>query len=85
MRTKNLVIFQQLKEQELTRVSGGALGENIRQARLDHQMTQAMLAQVLFVSKQAVSQWENGARDPNIETVVRLREVLHVSFEKLLG
>ena len=85
MRTKNLVIFQQLNEQDLTLVSGGALGENIRQARLDHQMMQAMLAQVLFVSKQAVSQWENGARDPNIETVVRLREVLHVSFEKLLG
>ena len=70
--------FHDLSESDLEEINGGV-------APLEHQMTQAMLAQALFVSKQAVSQWENGARDPNIETVVRLREVLHVSFEKLLG
>lgn len=47
-------------------------------------MTQTMLVQALFVSKQAVSQWEKGVREPNIETVVRLREILHVPFYKLL-
>lgn len=84
MTTIENTVFRQLNEQELTFVSGGTLGDNIKQARLEHQMTQTMLDQALFVSKQAVSQWEKGVREPNIETVVRLREILHVPFDKLL-
>lgn len=84
MTTIENMVFRQLNEQELAFISGGTLGDNIKQARLEHQMTQTMLAQALFVSKQAVSQWEKGVREPNIETVVRLREILHVPFDKLL-
>ncbi|GAX48425.1 helix-turn-helix domain-containing protein [Pseudolactococcus reticulitermitis] len=85
MTTKSVVICRQLNERDLAVIKGGTLGDNIKQARLEHQMTQTMLAQALFVSKQAVSQWEKGVREPDIETVVRLREILQVSFERLLG
>ncbi|MGO2763520.1 MAG: helix-turn-helix domain-containing protein [Pseudolactococcus laudensis] len=84
MTTIENMVFRQLNEQELAFISGGTLGDNIKQARLEHQMTQTMLAQALFVSKQAVSQWEKCVRESNIETVVRLREILHVPFDKLL-
>lgn len=56
MTTIENMVFRQLNEQELAFISGGTLGDNIKQARLEHQMTQTMLAQALFVSKQAVSQ-----------------------------
>ena len=36
------------------------LGEKIRQARREKGMTQEQLAQALFVSRQTVSNWENG-------------------------
>ena len=36
------------------------LGEKIRQARREKGMTQEQLAQALFVSRQAVINWEHG-------------------------
>ena len=37
-----------------------SLGEKIRQARREKGLTQEQLAQALFVSRQTVSNWENG-------------------------
>ena len=37
-----------------------SLGEKIRQARREKGLTQEQLAQTLFVSRQTVSNWENG-------------------------
>ena len=36
------------------------LGEKIRKTRREKGMTQEQLAQALFVSRQTVSNWENG-------------------------
>ena len=44
-----------------------ALGNNIKKYRKDRKITQEQLAEVLGVSDQAVSRWENGATYPDIE------------------
>ena len=52
------------------------LGEKIRQARRDKGLTQEQLAQALFVSRQTVSNWENGKTEPDYQTLVRLSQEL---------
>lgn len=54
---------------------------NIRQAQ---GMTQKDLAEKLGVTPNAVSQWENGARDPRLETIKHLAEVLHCTTDEIL-
>ena len=49
------------------------LGEKIRQARREKGMTQEQLAQALFVSRQTVSNWENGRTEPDYQTLTRLK------------
>ena len=45
---------------------GLKLGENLKKFRLQRELTQAQLADVLGVSAQAVSRWENGTTYPDI-------------------
>ena len=52
------------------------LGEKIRQARREKNMTQEQLAQALFVSRQTVSNWENGRTEPDYQTLARLSDLL---------
>ena len=56
------------------------LGEKIRQARREKGMTQDQLAQALFVSRQTVSNWENGRTEPDYQTLTRLSELVGLEF-----
>ncbi|MCM1253003.1 MAG: phosphoribosylformylglycinamidine cyclo-ligase [Clostridium sp.] len=47
-------------------------------------MTQSEVAESLQVSFQAVSKWENGTL-PNVETLVELAALLHVSVDEILA
>ncbi|MBQ6756179.1 MAG: helix-turn-helix domain-containing protein [Oscillospiraceae bacterium] len=48
-------------------------------------LSQAELAEKLFVSRQAVSRWENGETVPNTEALKLLSRVFDVSINTLLG
>ena len=48
-------------------------------------LSQDELAEKVFVTRQAVSRWENGETIPNTETLKRLSNVFHVSINTLLG
>jgi len=48
-------------------------------------LSQDELAERVFVTRQAVSRWENGETVPNTETLKRLSEVFDVSINTLLG
>ena len=50
-----------------------------------HGLTQEELADQLFVTRQAVSRWENGETQPNTETLRRLSALFGVSINTLLG
>ena len=54
------------------------LGERIRTARLSHGMKQADLAEAVGVGKSTVGMWENGQREPNIDTLEALADVFNV-------
>ena len=57
----------------------------ILELRTQKGMSQDELAEKVFVSRQAVSRWENGETVPNTETLKLLSEVFDVSINTLLG
>lgn len=61
-----------------------AVGDNIRNLRTAKGLSQDYIAELLGVSHQAVSRWENGLASPSIDNIAELCEVFEVSFEQLL-
>lgn len=61
-----------------------AIGTVIAQARAERNMTQAELARKLYVTRQAVSRWENGESSPSIDMTKLLAAVLDIPVPRLL-
>ena len=61
------------------------LVENIKKHRKKMQLTQTQLAEKMFVSTQAISNWERGLTPPDLENLCKLSEFFHVSVDSLLG
>jgi transcriptional regulator with XRE-family HTH domain len=53
--------------------------------RNTHKMSQEDFAAKLFVTRQAVSRWENGETTPTIDTLKNISEVFNVEAATLLG
>lgn len=53
--------------------------------RTKHGLSQDSLAEKVFVTRQAVSRWENGETVPNTETLKLLSKLYNVSINTLLG
>ncbi len=60
------------------------IGEKIKQLRKLSGMTQEQLAGKLNISRQALSKWENGAGMPDIECVIKISMLFHISLDELL-
>ena len=61
------------------------LGENIRALRRAKGLTQAALAEKLYLTPQNISKWENGQSMPDVSNLCLLADVLGVSADCLLG
>lgn len=61
------------------------LGRNIRHFRKARGLTQSALAELLFVTPQNISKWENGQSAPDVENLCRVAEALGIGVERLLG
>lgn len=57
---------------------------SIKDLRKKQNMTQDELAEKLKVTRQAVSNWETGKTQPDIETLTQLAEVFDVSVERII-
>lgn len=57
----------------------------IYELRLKNGLSQDDLAEKVFVTRQAVSRWENGETVPNTETLKLLSRLFNVSINTLLG
>ena len=57
----------------------------IRELRTKKGLSQDELAEKVFVTRQAVSRWENGETIPNTETLKLLSKLFDVSINTLLG
>lgn len=52
------------------------VGQEIKAARKNANMTQRELAQKMGLSFQSIAQWENGLRNPKIETLKKIADAL---------
>ena len=57
----------------------------LHELRVKNNLSQDELASRVFVTRQAVSRWENGETVPNTETLKLLSNLFHVSINTLLG
>ena len=57
----------------------------IYELRTKKGLSQDELAEKIFVTRQAVSRWENGETTPNVETLKLLSKLFDVSINTLLG
>lgn len=60
------------------------LGTQIKKYRQLKNMSQDALADMVFVSRQTVSNWETGKTYPDIESLLRLSEAFSVSLDDLI-
>ncbi len=61
------------------------IGANIARLRREHNMKQDELAEMLDVTPQAVSKWENGASMPDIALLPKLANIFGVTIDDLFG
>ena len=59
--------------------------ETLYHLRTQKGLSQAELAEKIFVTRQAVSRWETGDTTPNTETLKLLSALFGVSINTLLG
>lgn len=57
--------------------------ENLKQLRMQKGLTQAQLAEKLFVSRSTVAKWENGLGLPNPESMAALEKLFDIAAEEL--
>lgn len=60
------------------------IGKNIRDLRIQKKLTQDELAQMLFVTRQTVSNYETGKSRPDIDMLERIAETLEVDIHQIL-
>jgi len=60
-------------------------GEKLRTFRKEHKLTQKELANKIQMSNTTISSWEDGAKVPNILSILDLCEAFGLSLDDLLG
>ena len=60
------------------------IAENIKNLRLEKNLSQKQLAKELNVSFQTISHWESGYTEPPIYVLKQLKEIFNVSYEDIL-
>lgn len=60
------------------------ISEKIKEQRLKNNWTQEDLAQLLNVSRPAVSSWEVGRNYPDLETIIAMSDIFDISLDELL-
>lgn len=60
------------------------IGKNIKSLRIERNMTQDELAQLLFVTRQTVSSYETGNSHPDVDMLLKIAEVFGVEVNAVI-
>ncbi|MGX7205518.1 helix-turn-helix domain-containing protein [Enterococcus pingfangensis] len=60
------------------------IGERLKARRTELNLTQESVAEALGITRQTISNWENGRSYPDIERMVRLSDIYSLSLDELL-
>lgn len=59
--------------------------ERIKELRLSLGLNQIQFGKKLFVTKQCVSNWENGNIQPSVDMLIKISKTFSVSIDYMLG
>lgn len=59
--------------------------ERLKEVRTHNGLTTVELAQRLAVGSNTVSRWESGTREPDLETIAKIAQILHTTVAYLMG
>ena len=59
-------------------------GKRLKELRLEKELSQQKLGELLGFCNQTISFWENGSREPDLDTLVEIAHFFDVSIEELL-
>ena len=90
MDTNNEYISMQVKSKRDDTVGRKVMKQNhkirnLSKAREAAGLSQQDLANIMGVPRGYITYWENGQREPKIEQIIKLSEVLNVSSDYILG
>lgn len=60
------------------------IGKTLKEKRTEYQLTQEELSEKIFVSRKTISNWETGKTTPDIDSLIRLANLFHLSLDNLL-
>ena len=80
----NICTEAKLTVREVRNVNKLTMGDRIREARKNMELTQEQLAEKLDVSVEFIGKIERGAKRPSMQVFIKLIEVLNVSADYLL-
>ena len=61
------------------------ISDNLKRIRKEKGWTQQELADKLYVTRQAVSNWELGKTEPDADMLIKISEIFQVNAENILG
>lgn len=61
------------------------IGSRIRELRKNKKMTQTDLANLIHVSQQTITKWENNSTEPSGSAIKAIANIFNVSSDYLLG
>lgn len=59
--------------------------DRLKALREDHDLTQSELSKKLKISRTALSNYETGFREPNLEILISIADYFNVTLDYLLG
>lgn len=60
------------------------VAKNLKKIRVSSGMTQEELAEKMFVTRQTISNWENGKSQPDVQTLTSLADSFGVEVSELI-
>ncbi|MEG1505127.1 MAG: helix-turn-helix transcriptional regulator [Lachnospiraceae bacterium] len=61
------------------------LSKNLRTLRKARRLTQTHLSIMLNISRQAYSNYENNKRTPDLDSLIRLSQIYHITLDQLVN
>lgn len=61
------------------------LAEQLKRVRNEKGLSQKALAKLLNVTQPAVAKWESGTREPSLDDLIKIADILGETIDFLLG
>ncbi len=65
-------------------MKNNVFGKRLKQLRIEKGLSQQKLGELFGFCNQTISFWENGSREPDLDTLINIAHYFEVTLEELL-